>query len=144
MLKDIQPQDLIKFGLIPEFVGRLPIVVSLNDLDEEALVQIMQRPKNSIVKQYKTLFKMDEVELDFEDDAIREIAKKSIQLKTGARGLRTIMEEHMLKLMFKVPSDKSIAKITITKDTIATGIDPIITTKPLEELEVKEDQTEAV
>ena len=144
LLKDIQPQDLIKFGLIPEFVGRLPIVVSLNDLNEDALVQIMQKPKNSIVKQYKTLFKMDEVELDFEDDAIREIAKKSIQLKTGARGLRTIMEEHMLKLMFKVPSDKSIAKITITKETIADGSDPIITTKPIEELEVKEENVEAV
>ena len=139
LLKDIQPQDLIKFGLIPEFVGRLPIVVSLKDLDEDALVQIMQKPKNSIVKQYKTLFKMDEVELEFEDDAIKEIAKKSIELKTGARGLRTIMEEHMLKLMFKVPSDKSIAKITITKDTIL-GSDPIITTKPIEELNIEKPE----
>ena len=134
MLKEIQPQDLIKFGLIPEFVGRLPIVVGLNDLDEDALVEIMTKPKNSIIKQYKTLFKMDGVDLEFEDEAIREIAKLSIKLKTGARGLRTIMEEHMLKLMFKVPSDKSIVKITITKDCIENGVEPIITTKPVEEL----------
>ena len=134
MLKEIQPQDLIKFGLIPEFIGRLPIVVGLNDLDEDALVKIMTKPKNSIIKQYKTLFKMDGVDLEFEDDAIREIAKLSIKLKTGARGLRTILEEHMLKLMFKVPSDKSIVKITITKDCIESGAEPIITTKPVEEL----------
>ncbi len=134
MLKEIQPQDLIKYGLIPEFVGRLPIVVGLNDLDEDALVQIMTKPKNSIIKQYKTLFKMDGVDLEFEDDAIKEIAKLSIKLKTGARGLRTILEEHMLKLMFKVPSDKSIVKITITKECIENGIEPIITTKPVEEL----------
>lgn len=134
MLKEIQPQDLIKFGLIPEFVGRLPIVVGLNDLDEDALVEIMTKPKNSIIKQYKTLFKMDGVDLEFEDEAIREIAKLSIKLKTGARGLRTILEEHMLKLMFKVPSDKSIVKITITKDCIENGVEPIITTKPVEEL----------
>lgn len=142
LLKEIQPQDLIKFGLIPEFVGRLPIVVSLNDLDEDALVQIMQKPKNSIIKQYKTLFKMDNVELYFEKDAIKEIANKSISLKTGARGLRTIMEEHMLKLMFNVPSDKSIAKITITKETIQGVGDPIITTKPIEELDVSESDKE--
>ena len=142
LLKEIQPQDLIKFGLIPEFVGRLPIVVNLNDLDEEALIQIMQKPKNSIVKQYKTLFKMDDVDLEFEEDAIREIAKKSISLKTGARGLRTIMEEHMLKLMFNVPSDKSIAKITITKETILGTSDPIITTKSIEEIEANESVLE--
>ena len=142
LLKEIQPQDLIKFGLIPEFVGRLPIVVNLNDLDEEALIQIMQKPKNSIVKQYKTLFKMDDVDLEFEEDAIREIAKKSISLKTGARGLRTIMEEHMLKLMFNVPSDKSIAKITITKETTLGTSDPIITTKSIEEIEANESVLE--
>ncbi len=139
MIKDIQPQDLIKFGLIPEFVGRLPIVVGLNDLNEDALVQIMVKPKNSIIKQYKALFKMDGVDLDFEDEAIREIAKKSIKLKTGARGLRTILEEHMLKLMFKVPSDKSIVKITITKDCITSDAEPIITTKPIEEI-LKKDE----
>lgn len=142
ILKEIQPQDLIKFGLIPEFVGRLPIVVSLNDLDENALVQIMEKPKNSIIKQYKTLFKMDNVDLEFEDEAIHEIAKKSIKLKTGARGLRTIMEEHMLKLMFSVPSDKSITKITITKDTILNNSDPIITTKPIEEIDIGEESIE--
>lgn len=142
LLKDVQPQDLIKFGLIPEFVGRLPIVVGLNDLNEDSLVKIMTKPKNSIIKQYKALFKMDGVDLEFEDDAIREIAKKSIKLKTGARGLRTILEEHMLKLMFKVPSDKSIVKITITKDCIANGAEPIISTKPVEEILKKDEMQE--
>ncbi len=141
MLKEIQPQDLIKYGLIPEFVGRLPIVVGLNDLSEEALVDIMVKPKNSIIKQYKTLFKMDEVDVSFEDEAIREIAKKSIKLKTGARGLRTILEEKMLKLMFKVPSDKSIKKITVTKECITDNVEPIITTYD-EEIDGKIDGEE--
>ncbi|MBR2467625.1 MAG: ATP-dependent Clp protease ATP-binding subunit ClpX [Clostridia bacterium] len=126
VLKKIQPQDLIKFGLIPEFVGRLPIVVGLDDLTEDALVQIMQKPKNALTKQYKEMFKIDNVELEFEPEAIRAVAKKAIKLKTGARGLRTIMENCMLDLMFLTPSDKTISKIIITEESISKDEQPII------------------
>lgn len=115
-IKQIQPHDLIKYGLIPEFVGRLPIVVGLNELDENALVKIMKEPKNALIKQYKTLFKMDNVDLDFQNSAIRYIAKRAIALNTGARGLRTIIEENMLDTMYKVPSDRSIKKVIIRAD----------------------------
>ncbi len=126
VLKKIQPQDLIKYGLIPEFVGRLPIVVGLDDLNEDALVDIMQKPKNAIVKQYKEMFKIDGVDLEFKPEAIRAVAKKAIKLKTGARGLRTILENCMLDLMFLTPSDKSINKIVITEDTVNNGAKPEI------------------
>jgi len=118
MIKDIQPQDLIKYGLIPEFVGRLPIVVGLDELTEDALVSIMTEPKNSIVKQYNTMFKIDGVELDIEKDAIRAVAKKAMKLKTGARGLRTIMEDIMLDIMFMTPDDRTISKVIVNKDTV--------------------------
>ena len=117
-LEDVQPQDLIKYGVIPEFVGRLPIVVSLNALTEEALVKIMTEPKNAIVKQYKKLVEMDDVVLEVEDDAIREIAKKAMELKTGARGLRTIFESIMLDTMYELPDDDSVEKIIIDKDVV--------------------------
>ncbi len=113
-IKDIQPNDLIKFGLIPEFIGRLPVVVGLDDLTQEALVKILTEPKNSIIKQYKLMFKIDGVEIEFSDAAINAIAKKAMQLKTGARGLRTILEAKMTKLMFEVPSYKDIKKIIVT------------------------------
>ena len=129
VLKKIQPQDLIKFGLIPEFVGRLPIVVGLDDLDENALVEIMQKPKNAITKQYKEMFKIDGVELVFEPDAIKAVAKKAIRLKTGARGLRTILENCMLDLMFLTPSDKEIEKVVITEKTIDDDCEPEIVRK---------------
>ena len=124
-IKQIQPHDLIKYGLIPEFVGRLPIVVGLNELDEDALVKIMKEPKNALVKQYKTLFEMDGVDLDFQDSAIKYIAKRAISLKTGARGLRTIIEENMLDVMYKVPSDKSIKKVVISSDGNKLLVDTI-------------------
>lgn len=117
-LEDVQPQDLIKYGVIPEFVGRLPIVVSLQSLNEEALVKIMTEPKNAIVKQYKKLVELDDVELVVKDDAVLEIAKKAIALKTGARGLRTIFEGLMLDSMYELPEDNSIAKIVIDKDVV--------------------------
>lgn len=142
MLKDCQPQDLIKYGLIPEFVGRLPIVVGLDDLNEDALVKILVEPKNSIIKQYKALFKMDNVDIEFEEDAIREIARKAIALKTGARGLRTILEDQMLKLMFKVPSDKTIEKITITKGCISGDAEPIIINKKIDEVVLNKTKTD--
>lgn len=111
MLKKCEPQDLIKFGLIPEFVGRLPITVSLQNLDEDSLVKILTKPKNALIKQYKKLFAMDNVELDFTDEAIRCYAKKAMELKTGARGLRSILEDSMMNLMFDVPSDHTIEKV---------------------------------
>ncbi len=113
-VKELQPNDLIKFGLIPEFIGRLPVVVGLDDLTQEALVKILTEPKNSIIKQYKLMFKMDGVDIEFSDDAINAIAKKAMDLKTGARGLRTIIESKMTKLMFEVPSYKDIKKIIVT------------------------------
>ncbi|MBQ2711865.1 MAG: ATP-dependent Clp protease ATP-binding subunit ClpX [Clostridia bacterium] len=118
LLKEIQPQDLIKYGLIPEFVGRLPIVVSIDELDETALVNILTQPKNAIVKQYCSLMKMDGIELEFENEAVLAVAKKAISLKTGARGLRTILENAMLSMMYEVPSDSSVSKVIVTADAI--------------------------
>lgn len=129
MIKDIQPDDLIKYGLIPEFVGRLPIVTALDALDEHALIKILQEPKNALVKQYKKLFDMDGVELEFEEDAIKAIARKAYDLKTGARGLRTIIEGAVLSLMYDVPSDNDIIKVTITADTINKKETPLVTRK---------------
>lgn len=118
IVKDMQPDDLIKFGLIPEFVGRIPVIVGLENLDEEALCKILVEPRNSIVKQYKQMFKMDNIDLEFTDEAVRAVAKRAIELKTGARGLRTILENKMMTLMFESPSDKKIAKIVITEDFV--------------------------
>ena len=114
LIKDIQPNDLIKFGLIPEFIGRLPVVVGLDDLDEDALVKILTEPKNSIIKQYDLMFKIDGINIEFSESAIRMIAKKAIELKTGARGLRTIIESKMNKLMYGAPSYKDVEKIIVT------------------------------
>lgn len=118
LIKQLQPGDLIKFGLIPEFVGRLPIVVGLNPLDEEALVKILTEPKNALTKQYKVQFDMDGVELVFEDDAVLAVAQKAISLNTGARGLRAILEETLLDLMFEIPSRKDVKKIIVTRESI--------------------------
>ena len=126
-VKDMQPQDLVKFGLIPEFVGRLPVVTGLQPLDEKSLINIKKKKKNSIIKQYKQMFKLDGVDLEFTDDAIQYVAQRAIKLGTGARGLRTIMEESMLELMYKIPSDKSIQKVVITKEYLAKEGDAIIT-----------------
>ena len=126
-VKQMQPDDLIKFGLIPEFVGRLPVVVGLDDLNEEALCKILVEPKNSIVKQYKKMFAMDNIEIEFDEKAIKAVAKKAIELKTGARGLRTILESKMMKTMFDAPSHKNIEKIIITEDFITNkSVDPEI------------------
>jgi ATP-dependent Clp protease ATP-binding subunit ClpX len=123
-LKELLPQDLIKFGLIPEFVGRIPVNVTLNNLTEEALVDILVKPKNSLVKQYKTLFEMDNVELDFEEEALKSIAKKSLERKTGARGLRAILEEIMTEIMFEIPSNDKIEKCIITKNAVENNEKP--------------------
>ena len=120
------PADLIKYGLIPEFVGRVPIVVGLNALDENALVKILSEPKNALVKQYKYQFELDGVDLEFEDDALRAVAAKAIQLNTGARGLRAILEDVLLELMFEIPSDGDIEKVIVTKGAIEKTEKPIV------------------
>jgi len=120
LLKDIMPGDLLKFGLIPEFVGRLPIVVTLEALDQKALISILSEPKNALVKQYKKLFEMDNVELDFEEGALEAIAEEAMKRNTGARGLRSIIEDTMKDIMFEIPSKEEIAKVIITENTIRT------------------------
>ena len=126
VFKEVTPQDLVKFGLIPEFVGRVPITVSLEGMDEEALRRILTEPKSALVKQYKKLFDMDDVELVFDQDAIGAIAQKAMEQKTGARGLRTILEKIMLDVMYQIPSDDSIRKCTITKEVVLNGKEPIV------------------
>ena len=127
VLKDVMPEDFIKFGLIPEFIGRVPIVVTLNGLDEQALIRILKEPKNSLTKQYHKLFELDGVELEFNEDALGAVAQKSLARKTGARGLRSIMEKTLMDLMYKAPSDDTISKAVITKETVeGTGEPEII------------------
>ena len=133
LIKALQPADLIKFGLIPEFVGRVPIVVGLNALDENALVKILSEPKNALVKQYKYQFALDGVTLEFEEDALRAVAAKAIQLNTGARGLRAILEDVLLELMFEIPSEKDIEKVIVTKASIDKTEKPIVVRKQIEE-----------
>ena len=124
LLKDIMPGDLLKFGLIPEFVGRLPIVVTLESLDSTALINILSKPKNALIKQYSKLFEMDNVELEFTEESLKAIAEEAISRKTGARGLRSIVEETMIETMFDVPSDESISKVIITEDSIKNKTAP--------------------
>ena len=126
---DVIPHDIVKYGLIPELVGRLPVIVGLENLDEKALVEILSRPKNSLVKQYKKLFDMDGVELSFSDETLGAIAKLAIERNTGARGLRSIMEETMTQIMFDVPSKKEIKKVTITPECVTSHAEPIVETE---------------
>ena len=133
LFHQVLPQDLIKFGIIPEFIGRIPVVVALDTLDEDALIRILTEPKNSIVKQYQTLFEMDNVKLEFTEDALRAIAKQSFERKTGARGLRAILENVMSDAMFNIPSDSTISKCIITKESVEGTADPLL------EYENKED-----
>ena len=126
MLKEVTPQDLVKFGLIPEFVGRVPISVSLEGLDEDALIRILKEPKNALVKQYQKLFELDDVKLTFEEDAIRAIAKQAFERKTGARGLRSIMERVMMDVMFNIPSDDTIEECVITKEAVDGTSKPLV------------------
>ena len=118
LFENVLPEDLIKFGLIPELIGRLPIITALHGLDEEAMIKILTEPKNSLVKQYKKYFEMEDIELIFEDEAIVEIAKLALKRKIGARGLRSIIENVMLDLMYEIPSMKNVTKVTITKESI--------------------------
>ena len=117
-LKDVNTEDLLKFGLIPEFIGRVPIIVTLDSLDEDALIRILKEPKNSLIKQYQKLFELDNLKLTFEEKALHEIAQKAIEQKTGARGLRTILEDLLLDVMYEIPSKTDIKEVVVTKDSI--------------------------
>lgn len=126
LLKEVTPQDLVKFGLIPEFVGRVPISVTLQGLDRDALVKILKEPKSALIKQYKKLFDFDGVRLDFEEEAVEAIADKAFERKTGARGLRSIMEDVMMDVMYRIPSDESIIKCVVTKEAVEGTSEPLI------------------
>ncbi len=127
ILKNIMPQDLLKFGLIPEFIGRVPVIVALDNLDENALISVLKEPKNSLVKQYKKLFEYDGVELEFEEEALKEIASEAIKRNTGARGLRAIVEEIIKDSMFEVPAMESVTKVVVTKNAVLKLEKPLIT-----------------
>lgn len=127
LLRQVLPQDFVKFGLIPEFIGRVPVNVSLDLLDEDALVRILTEPKSAIVKQYKKLFELDGVELNFDEDALRAIAHKAIERETGARGLRSIMESVVMDLMYEVPSEEDITVCRITKECVEEQGEPELT-----------------
>ena len=125
ILRDVEPEDLLKFGLIPEFVGRLPVVATLEDLDEKALIDILTKPKNALVKQYQRLFEMEDVRLTFNEDALKGIAKKAIQRKTGARGLRSIMESILLDPMYDLPSLESVDEIVVNREVVDGRAQPL-------------------
>jgi ATP-dependent Clp protease ATP-binding subunit ClpX len=144
LLKEIMPGDLLKFGLIPEFVGRLPILVTLDALDEGALVEILSKPKNALVKQYKKLFKMDNVDLDFDEEALIAIAKEAITRNTGARGLRAIIEDMMKDIMFDIPSRKDVKKVSVNENTLKTKKPEIELTEGTEQLPEPSNKTEDI
>ena len=147
LMKKLQPQDLLKFGLIPEFVGRVPVVVTLHSLDEEALIEILSEPKNALLKQYKYLFELDDVELEFTEGAVRAIAKQAVERETGARGLRAIIESFINEIMFDIPSDNTIEKCVITEETVNKLAGPQIVHNenklPLKERRKKQDKDTA-
>lgn len=126
LLQQVLPEDFVKFGLIPEFIGRVPVNVSLNPLDREALVRILKEPKSALVKQYQKLFELDGVDLEFEDGALEAIAEKAMERKTGARGLRAIMEGVIMDLMYQVPSDEKVSKCVITRGVVESSEEPVI------------------
>ena len=126
-MKMLEPEDLIKYGLIPEFIGRMPIIATLDDLDENSLVKILKEPKNSLIKQYQRLFEFENVELEFQDEAIIEVAKKAISKKTGARGLRSILENILLKTMFELPDMENVIKVTVDSSSVKGDSEPIVT-----------------
>jgi ATP-dependent Clp protease ATP-binding subunit ClpX len=127
IMKMLEPEDLIKYGLIPEFIGRMPIIATLDDLDKKSLVKILKEPKNSLIKQYQRLFEFEEVELEFKDDAILEIASKAISKKTGARGLRSILENILLRTMFELPDMENVIKVTVDSSAVKGSSEPIVT-----------------
>jgi len=124
LMSEIMPEDFVKFGLIPELVGRIPIITALDDLDEEALVRIIKEPKNSLLRQYTELFAMDGVKLTVDEEAVRAIARETMARKTGARGLRAIMEKLLMKPMFEIPSEPKVRELIVTADNVVNGTDP--------------------
>ncbi len=138
LLKNMEPEDLVKFGLIPEFVGRLPVVATLEDLDEKSLISILTEPKNALIKQYQSLFLMEKVKLEFRDDALKMIANKAIKRKTGARGLRSILETILMDTMFDLPSIENLEEVIIGAETVEQGTKPIMVhSKPNQEAEAQ-------
>lgn len=140
IISEVQPEDLVKYGLIPEFIGRLPIITTLDELDDNALMDILSKPKNALIKQYIKLFKLDNVELEIQDDAIKAIVNKAIKRKTGARGLRSIMEDVMRDIMFEIPSNKNIKKCILTKEVIEDNAKPIYVEKTNKEQEQEKEE----
>ena len=137
LLKQVEPQDLVKFGLIPEFIGRVPAIVSLDLLDENSLLRILKEPKNALVRQYQKLFELDDVKLEFDEEALRAIARLAMERKTGARGLRSIMESMMTDLMYDIPSDDTIGVCRITKEVVDRSGEPVITCRDAEVPKIK-------
>ena len=138
-MKDVEPMDLVKYGLIPEFIGRLPVVATLDELDEEALIQILVEPKNALVKQYQALFEMEDVELEFRDSALLAVAQKAMERKTGARGLRSIMEGILLDSMYKIPSEDHVSKVVIDDSVIKGDSEPLFIYESTESAKVAPD-----
>jgi ATP-dependent Clp protease ATP-binding subunit ClpX len=126
MFAQVRPEDLVKFGLIPEFIGRLPLIASVNKLDQAALVQILTEPRNALIKQYQKLFELDGVELEFTADAVEAIADKAMERGTGARGLRAIIEEVLLNVMYDVPSREDIGKVVVTGEVVSDNVNPTL------------------
>jgi ATP-dependent Clp protease ATP-binding subunit ClpX len=126
MFNRLEPEDLLKFGLIPEFVGRLPVIATLTDLDEDALVQILTQPKNALVKQYQRLFELEDVALTFTEDALTAIAKRAIARKTGARGLRSIMEDILLDTMFELPGSDGVEEVVVNEESVTSDVQPLM------------------
>jgi len=131
-LRELEPEDLVRYGLIPEFVGRLPIIATLEELDEDALISILTEPRNSLTKQYARLFEMENVEIDFREDALRAVAKKAMERKTGARGLRSILENVLLDTMYKLPSEKDVCKVVIDEPVIRGDSEPLLVYQSVE------------
>ena len=125
ILTEVQPEDLLKYGLIPEFIGRLPVIVTLGELDEGALVEILRRPKNALVKQYQKLFEMEDVKLTFTEGGLGALARKALERKSGARGLRSILEGIMMDIMFEIPSQDNIKEVVISEEAVDKGEAPI-------------------
>ncbi|WP_374295430.1 ATP-dependent Clp protease ATP-binding subunit ClpX [Acinetobacter sp.] len=140
LFREVEPEDLIKFGLIPEFIGRLPVIATLEELDEAALMQILTEPKNALTRQYQYLFEMEDVDLIFEDKALRAVAKKALERKTGARGLRSILENVLLDTMYDLPSSKDIGTVTVTEEVIRDNAKPVLAKQRLTKTAQKEDE----
>ena len=143
LLKDLQANDIVKFGLIPEFVGRIPIHTTLHELDRDMLLQVLQQPKNALVGQYECLFEMDEAKLTFTEDALLAIADEAIEQNTGARGLRSILENVLMDAMYELPSIKPVHEVIIEKETVNDGKKPMYVVKPLKESDVSEKNEES-